>query len=590
MTAGVTMIRKVFREVLVTQIISSMTVMLCMLIDSIMIGRFLGVDSMSAYGLATPLLLVFAAFGSMLSAGIQVLCGKAMGGGSKDAANVCYSASILLAAGVSVVGVAAVLLFLDPVCMLLGAGTPGAGNEVFRLTRDYIRGFIIGAPAFIFAQIMVPYLQLSGNRARLVTAVGLMTAADVLFDILNVFVFRGGTLGMGLASSLSYYLAFIVGLLFFVRRDCMFRLRFRLVDARTCAALLKYGIPTVINQISLVLLVFVLNKILLQVGQNLAVAAYSVISTVGNICYCFGAGVASVALLLASIFYSDEDRTSLLTLIRTMTFYAVVLDLAVIAAVLVSAPVLVRLFLTDNPEARDMAILGVRLFSLSLLPSALNTTFKNYFQGVNRTGFSEAISVMQNFAFTALFAFLLSRFFGTTGVWLGYLCGETLTFLIICAVVWIRGRSFSLKPAAFSLLGADFGAREGDYLEMTVRSSEEAVEASQKAETFCLAHGETPRNSALISLCIEEMTENIVRHGFTKDNREHTIDVRLLFKNGQRMIRIRDNCENFDPVSYLELHKSDDLSSHFGIRMVMKMVKNADYVNSLGLNNLTLVL
>ena len=39
---------------LLTQILSAMTVTLCMLIDSIMIGRFLGVDSMSAYGLARP--------------------------------------------------------------------------------------------------------------------------------------------------------------------------------------------------------------------------------------------------------------------------------------------------------------------------------------------------------------------------------------------------------------------------------------------------------------------------------------------------------------------------------------------------------
>ena len=44
------MIKKLFRQMLVTQIVSSMTVTLCMLIDSIMIGRFLGVDAMSAYG------------------------------------------------------------------------------------------------------------------------------------------------------------------------------------------------------------------------------------------------------------------------------------------------------------------------------------------------------------------------------------------------------------------------------------------------------------------------------------------------------------------------------------------------------------
>ena len=48
---------------LAAQILSAMTVMLCMLVDSMMIGRFLGVDSMTAYGLANPVLLIFAAYG-----------------------------------------------------------------------------------------------------------------------------------------------------------------------------------------------------------------------------------------------------------------------------------------------------------------------------------------------------------------------------------------------------------------------------------------------------------------------------------------------------------------------------------------------
>ncbi|MBO4795349.1 MAG: hypothetical protein J5547_04635, partial [Clostridia bacterium] len=163
------MIKRVFRQMLSAQIISSMTVMLCMLVDSIMIGRFLGVDSMTAYGLATPVLLVFAAVGTTLSAGIQVMCGKTMGGGDMKGTNACFSVSVFLAFAISAVGSVLVIVFATPICTLLGAGEPVPGNDVFFLTRDYLRGFIIGAPAFIFAQIMVPYMQITGNRARLVT-------------------------------------------------------------------------------------------------------------------------------------------------------------------------------------------------------------------------------------------------------------------------------------------------------------------------------------------------------------------------------------------------------------------------------------
>ena len=347
------MIKKLFRQMLVTQIVSSMTVTLCMLIDSIMIGRFLGVEAMTAYGLASPLLLVFAALGSMISSGVQVYCGKTMGRGDREGTNACYTVSVFLAAAISAAGLALVLIFLGPLTTLLGAGQPGPDNAVYGLTKDYLFGFILGAPAFLCAQIMVPYMQLSGSRVRLVAAVAAMTVSDVAFDLLNVFVFRGGTLGMGLASSLSYYLAFFIGASYFVRKSCMFRLRPRLIRRSVMRELISSGVPTVVNQISMVLLVFLLNRLLLSVEGNLAVAAYSVISTVGNICYCFGSGVGSVAMMLGAIFYADRDRTSIRELIRVMTKNAVVLDLAVTAVVVLAAAPLVTLFLGSNPEAKS---------------------------------------------------------------------------------------------------------------------------------------------------------------------------------------------------------------------------------------------
>ncbi|MBR3393551.1 MAG: ATP-binding protein [Firmicutes bacterium] len=585
------MIRKIYRQMLITQILSAMTVMICMMIDSMMIGRFLGVDSVTAYGLASPVLLVFAAFGSMLSAGIQVMCGKTVGSGDMEGTNACYSASMVMAVGVAILGVALVLILQNPLTSLLGAGKPTEDNVVFFLTRDYLDGFIQGAPAFILAQIMVPFMQISGSRSRLVAAVLMMTVSDIVFDILNVFVFHGGTFGMGLASSLSYYLALVIGLTYFLKKDCMFKLKLKSVKARICADLFRYGIPTVINQISLVLLVFVLNKILLAVGKNLAVAAYSVVSTIGNICYSFSSGVGSVALLLSAVFFVDEDRNALRTLIKTMTLYAIFLDLAVILVMQLFAPPLVSLFLPNDPAAKEMTILGVRLFSLSLVPSAMNTAFKNYCQGVEKTRLTEVISVIQNFVSIASFAFILSRFLGTTGVWLGFVSGESLTLLLIAVYVWVKQKKITFSVDAFSFLEPDFGVSEHNLFERSIHSAEEAIEASRCAAEFCREHGEKPRECMLISLSIEEIVNNIIEYGFTKDKERHSINVRILFKEKQRVIRIRDNCLSFDPVEYLKLHQTEeDPAAHIGIRMIMKMVKDANYVNSLGLNNLTLVL
>lgn len=127
-------------------------------------------------------------------------------------------------------------------------------------------------------------------------------------------------------------------------------------------------------------------------------------------------------------------------------------------------------------------------------------------------------------------------------------------------------------------------------MELAVPDVTAAVSASQRLGDFCREKGVAPRTAMLIGLCVEEMTVNIIEHGFTKDKLSHNVDVRLVIEKDKRIVRIRDNCVNFDPTKYLELHQSDDPVAHIGLRMVMGMVKEANYINTLGLNNLTLTL
>ena len=62
------------------------------------------------------------------------------------------------------------------------------------------------------------------------------------------------------------------------------------------------------------------------------------------------------------------------------------------------------------------------------------------------------------------------------------------------------------------------------------------------------------------------------------------------FRGETGLIRIRDNCAQFNPVHYIDLHRHDDPTAHLGIRLVMAAAKSASYLNSYGLNNLTLQL
>ena len=577
------MIRKLIRQMLAAQILSALTVSLCLLIDNIMICRFLGVEAIAAYGLANPILLVIGAIGSMLAAGVQVACSKSLGSGSREETNRGYSSAIALMLGISLVLVLAVLLLRNPLSTLMGAGREG---KLFDDTRDYLTGFILGAPGSMGALVLVPFLQMAGQSSLLIVAVLAMTVSDVVLDLLSVLVFHNGMFGMGLASSLSYYVAMVIAMGYFLSRKCVFRFSLKMVTLRKIRELIVGGVPTVFTMASSVVLVFILNRILLGVGGSEAVAAYSVILTLGNASNCISTGMGGVSLTLSGILYHEEDRTGLRDLLRTLVRYAALLGVGMCVLVAAFAPVLVGIFIPETGAARSMTIQGLRLFALGLIPCCVINALKSLYQGTGRVHLTEIISVGEGAVLPALAAFLFSRFLGVTGVWLYYVVGEVLALVCIALYVWKKKGAVSLDSQDFLLLREDFGVKPENLMETEISSLEDVARAAQAAGDFCRKHGQSDKLANHIALCLEEMASNTVIHGFGEKNRNH-LSVRVQHKGQRWVLRFRDDCRAFDPVSYVPSGNRED---SLGIRLVMAMADDVRYTYSLNLNNLTIKL
>jgi Histidine kinase-, DNA gyrase B-, and HSP90-like ATPase. len=87
---------------------------------------------------------------------------------------------------------------------------------------------------------------------------------------------------------------------------------------------------------------------------------------------------------------------------------------------------------------------------------------------------------------------------------------------------------------------------------------------------------------------MEEMAGNIVDHGFTKDRRAHSIDVRVAHKDEDVILRIKDDCVPFDPHERRQIAENDDVTKNIGVRMVFRIAQDVQYQNILGLNVLTI--
>ena len=577
------MIKKLIRQMLAAQTVSALTVSLCLLIDNIMIGRFFGTAALAAYGLANPILLVIGALGSMLSAGVQVVCSKSLGKGSQEETNAGYSSAVMIAGAISVIFLLIVILFRIPLAGLMGANTP----ELLHETETYMAGFTIGAPASMGALILVPFLQMAGQSNLLIAAVLGMTISDVGFDLLNALVFNGGMFGMGLAYSLSYYIAILIGGWYFLSKKCVFKFSFRLVSRKKIKELFVGGIPTMFGLASSVVLVYVMNNLLLNAGGHEAVAAFSVACTLGNASNCISTGSGGVALTLSGILYHEEDRTGLKEFFNRIVLYAAILGIAVMAVLLVAAPACVGLFIPDGGESYNLAVTALRCYSFGLIPCCINYVIKNCYLGTGKIKTMEVLSVLECAVLPILSALVLGSAAGVSGMWFYFLGGEMLTLILVMIYVWIRKKKVTFDAQDILLLSRELGVPAADLMESDLHDLDEVMKFSRKAGEFCLDRSHDTRLSGRVSLCIEEMGTNIIQHGFGRDKKQNNLSAKLQFKDSRFVLRFRDDCRAFDPVSHMP-QPGDE--KYLGILLMLKMADEARYTYSLNLNNLTLVL
>ena len=134
----------------------------------------------------------------------------------------------------------------------------------------------------------------------------------------------------------------------------------------------------------------------------------------------------------------------------------------------------------------------------------------------------------------------------------------------------------------------DFGVSPGDELSAEIRTQNEVMDFSERAWQFCADKGESSRITYLTSLAVEEMANNVIEHGFTKDKKKHSADVRVVHKDDTVILRIKDDCVPFDPAERQSIVTPEDPTKNIGIRMVYSMAEDINYQNILGLNVLSI--
>lgn len=578
-------VSNVFRNMFTVQILTMLTGIAGSVVDGMVTGKFLGEEAMAAFGFTTAVTLLVAIAGGILSTGTSVICGKSLGEGELSKTRRDFSVCFSTALTVSVVLAILIIVLAVPT-----ARVTGAQGEIIGFAADYIRGYGLACPAIIFVAFLMPIMQMDGELKRLMAAVFIMTGGDIAADLLNVLVFHGGMFGMALATAISYYLALLCLLPHFFKKDAIFNWPSIAFEGKTIRSMIKSGSPTAITQLGRLMITFMLNHYLMMLGGSLAVAAHTVIMSVGNLCLVPGTALGSAVQVITGVLYGAEDHTGIKRLLRTAVRYNVIVSGGCMLFFILFAKPAVSMFYKGESSGMDMAVTGFRYFALCMIFYGMNLIFRSYCQSSRQTNKAYTITICDCFIGPLAMALLIGTLFGIPAMWLCFVIGEGLTTVIMLALFQRKNKD-TKGIAAFIPLPQGFGQGIEASFEHGITENDlaEAVRTSQSVKTFCKDNGADERTSFLTALSVEEVVGNIMEYGFD-DGKPHRIELRLLKKSKDWILCVRDDCRLFDPKQYLDQFSDDDPSKNIGLKLLRAIASDITYLNALSLNNLTVKL
>ena len=582
-------ISRLFRNSVISIILAAIATMIGIVIDGIVIGRFLGPDCMAAYGLVTPIINLATAFSGILAAGAQIICAQHLGAGNADRARKAFSMCMIITVVISVIMVAAVLIFRSDIAVLLGARDKSA--HLLAPTSDYLLGVVFSFPMVLFLFEFNSLMRLDGDANRVIVAVVVMTVLDIVGDLVNVLVIHGGMLGMGITTSLSYVAALVIMLLHFTKKDIIFRFSLKGLRIKDLADIFATGSSSAIGSASSMLRNAVLNQIMVaSIFSSTAVAALGVVNTVYNFTSSCMIGVGMTTAMIAGMILGEQDRIAAEALIKVTVKTAVVVGGILSAILLIFAGPIAGVFGSkDGAQMVAMAEKGLRIYALSIIFYGLNVAFINYTQGMRRMVLSDIVCFLVNFPFIVLPALALFGILDADAVWWSFIIGETLNLLLIFIMAGVKKHGFPFRASDFLFLKEPFGVAPENVLDFSIEQQEDVIPASEAVAAFCEEKNGTQKECMMLALFVEELANNIVQYGFT-GKKSHSIDVRVIRLDDGWTLRMRDNCKKFDPTEWLKLHNSEDKTKNIGIRMVCGMARSVKYLSTMDLNNILITI
>ena len=388
----------------------------------------LGADALAGVGFFTPIFMILVGFGNGLGSGSAFAISKYIGEKNKPKADNASIHSILIDIVISLIITVLLLIFLNPILEIMGAG------QTIGYAIDYGNIILAGAILVILSNALYGIFRGEGDTKRPMYAMIASAILNMILDPIFIYTFNLGVKGAAVATLISALFVILIMIYwFYIKKDTYLKPVFANFNFRKDIStdIVKVGLPASIQLLNNAFFAAVFSALLAFVGSTDSVAVYATgwrIVIIGTTPI-LAIGTALISVVAAN--YGAKNYRNIQTAHRYAMKISLVLGIAVMILTNVFAADIASIFASSGSSVRIAGELTAFLSWIVIYyPTMAAGVASTYvFQGLGMGITAMFQTIMRETGFTILFAYILAIVlgFGVWGAWMGIVLGEIVS-------------------------------------------------------------------------------------------------------------------------------------------------------------------
>ena len=411
------------------------------LADTFFISVAEGANGLTALNLVLPVYSIIFAIGNMIAVGsaTRFRIYKAQENGEADHY---FTNAVIFCLIFSIPFLLIGLFFSQGIVTLLGADA-----EILPLAAPYTRIFMLFTPFFMWNYIATAFVR-NDNAPKIAMAATLVSSLfNIVMDYVLMFPLHMGMRGAALATAISPIVGIMICMIHILSKKSAIRFMKTRPSFVRLFRSCQLGVSAMIGELAQGVTTLSFNFLILSITGNVGVAAYGVIANIAFVGNAIFNGLSQGSQPLFSYYYGKKRTGDVSRLLRLTIITGLVLAVVVILVTNLWADPLVAIFNSErNPAMADLAAVGMHLYFIGYLFAAVNIVACGYLGATEAATWSFVTSLSRGLVAILIFAFILSKLFAMTGIWLAFPAAEAVTLIlsVIAMIHWrkhIRGLS-----------------------------------------------------------------------------------------------------------------------------------------------------